>query len=158
MNGFCHACGVPLRDRQKRFCSLACVAESRRNELDALGHDAQQAVAAGSFVVKETAEYYLPGKGFTAERQLDKLATMLDGARGAGSQRLRATGKVLGDLPGLDMEEWWEYERKATEVVSSRQALVLCCYEAGSDGTPWGDGARATHPYVAVQNYLVATP
>ena len=124
--------------------------------LERLNLDMSQALASGDLFLSDSREYYLAGRDFTADKQVDRLANLLDGLNANPGQKLRAFGRVSGAIGDLDLKEWWEYEKRVTPLLAAVQLLAICDYGPLASDSPVAEGARATHSYVVSGSSVTA--
>lgn len=124
--------------------------------LERLNLDMSQALASGDLLLSDSREYYLAGRDFKADKQVDKLANLLDGLNADAGRKLRGFGRVPAALSDLDLKEWWEYEKRVTPLLAAAQLLGMCDYGPLPSDSAIAEGARATHPYVVSGSSVTA--
>lgn len=87
---------------------------------------------------------YLPPDEFTADEQLLRLGRALDGS----DRRLRVFGRPGACYRKVSQDEWWDYELRATRVLSDLGASAICAYDLADQRCGASHQAELTHPFV----------
>ncbi|MBE9566208.1 MAG: MEDS domain-containing protein [Proteobacteria bacterium] len=118
-----------------------------------IGVDWQSAVASRDLVVLEDREVYLPGTAFTADKQLARTAAALMSFAASG-KRARYLAYLQTALKEIDMQQWWQYEFRATEMLNAAGTMAICSYDTRGWKTDQWKQAESVHPYVIKEGKL----
>ncbi len=119
-----------------------------------IGVDWKGVVACSDLVVLEDRELYLRGTAFTVDKQLERTAAALM-SRTLPGKRARFLGYLNAVLKEVDMQQWWEYEFKATEMLQATGALAICSYDTRRSNADQWKQAESVHPYVVKDDKLL---
>jgi hypothetical protein len=118
-----------------------------------LGIDWTSAVACNAVVVFDDREVYLRGTDFTADKQLERTAAALTSCAASG-KRSRYLAYPKTALKEVDMQQWWQYEFRATEMLKAAGTVTICCYDTRGWKTDQWKRAESVHPYVVKDGKL----
>ena len=121
----------------------ACLSSALR----ALGHQVDHAQAPRDLVFMDIWDYYYPPSEFTADGQIERLREALRQVAVLG-RGLRLLGHAAAYMTGVDRDQWWDYERRATPVLREAKALALCSYADLPEDSPLRNGLLTTHEYL----------
>ena len=106
------------------------------------------AVDVGSARFKCADDVYAPASSFTAERQLEVLASVSKDLGGGMESGTRIYGQPAHLVSRPDDHGWWEYERQVTSLLKRLKMTALCGYEPDGWQTQAWRSAYSVHPYV----------
>ena len=110
-----------------------------------IGVDWESVVACSDLVVLEDREVYLRGTAFTADKQLERTAAAITSHTLPG-KRIRILAYVQMALKEIDMQQWWEYEFRATEMLETVGAVAICSYDTRRSNADQWKRAESVHP------------
>ncbi len=118
-----------------------------------IGVDWKSAVASGDLVLLDDREMYLRGTAFTADKQLEKTAVSLT-SHALPGKRVRYLAYLKTALKQVDMQQWWQYEFRATEMLKAAGTVAICSYDTRGWKTDQWKRAESVHPYVVKEAKL----
>lgn len=119
-----------------------------------IGGDWETVVACRDLVVVEDREVYLRGAAFTADKQLERTAAAI-ASRTRPGKRTRILAYIQTVLKEIDMQQWWEYEFRATEMLETAGAVAICSYDTRRSNADQWKRAESVHPYVVKDGKLL---
>ena len=146
-----------LQAGEECICAVPCgLFDPLAQTMGEMASGLSPAVDVGSARLTYSDDVYAPVSAFTAERQLEVLASMckdLGGGMGAGI-RIYGQPTHLVSCPGH--HGWWEYERQVTPLLKQLKMTALCGYEPDGWQTQAWRSAYSVHPYVLCGGKLTA--
>jgi hypothetical protein len=142
--------------RQCLFIGHRTPLASFRSGMVARGVDMETALQRDQFVLLPASRTYLGGGFFDADRMLEMLQSVVDGARVAGWAGLCGAGEVTwvaDGVPGADRV--LEYEFRVNELRLSAADTVVCLYEGSRLPASILGELRDVHPLVHTDEGVV---
>lgn len=137
---FLYSSAAEQADTLKTFVGAALRANHRvvyvgdgqygEHAFKAYGEGGARAIASGQFLIEHSANTYMAGGRFDANRMLAHYSAALDSALSEGYSGLRVAADMGWAAAGLDgKEQLIAYERTLDRALDGRPAVVLCQYD-----------------------------